>query len=257
MSVSIKDAVEDVFNILGVGYKEMSVDDIALELSYKYDDFKDCNVDEIKSQVSNFLSRATVKTVKGKRVENKDSKYQRVKNKNGTFKRGYYKLRKPKVVRVKPTPLAIAPVETCYTQEKNYIGSAGEMAVCSELLFREYNVSRMSVDDGVDVVAIKNGKTFYIQVKTAQIVSKSFNVTIKTKSFQRYSANDCYYIVVARSLKNMFFIFTSDDIKRMITNGDINCGDRQISIQFSQSDGDVYVKNERVNYALNTFDRIV
>ena len=257
MSVSIKDAVEDVFNILGVGYKVMSVDDIALELSYKYEDFKDCDVDYLKNQVSSFLARATTKVVKGKRVENKDSKYERVKNKNGTFKRGLYKLRKPKKVKVVVPPLAIAPVDTCYTQEKNYIGSAGEMAVCSELLFREYNVSRMSVDDGVDVVAIKNGKTFYIQVKTAQIVSKSFNVTIRTKSFHRYSSNDCYYIVVARSVKNMFFVFTSDDIKRMMTNGDINCGDKQINIQFSQNDGDVFVKNEKVNYALNTFDRIV
>jgi hypothetical protein len=157
----------------------------------------------------------------------------------------------------KPIPNPITPRQVSESSEKRYIGSAGEMAVCSELLFREYNVSRMSVDDGVDIVAIKNGKTFYIQVKTTQVTSSSFSVTIGSKSFQRYSSNDCYYIIVARAKENKYLIFTADDIKRMISNEAISKSENKISMSFSQSDGHLYIKNEKVDYALNSFERIV
>src|SRR3989344_4130368 len=52
--------------------------------------------------------------------------------------------------------------------EGGYIGKGGEHLVCSELLFRGFNASIMSVDVGVDISAIKDNKFFGIQVKTAR-----------------------------------------------------------------------------------------
>ena len=256
--IDIKDAVWTVFQMYGADYKEMDLDSIAWYIVEGTNDYSKEDIDEVRRLVSSHLANATTKIVKGKRVLNKESKYERVKNGKGGFKKGVYKLRKPKKVSVpKPLPLPIKPRETAESSDRNYIGSAGEMAVCSELLFRGYNVSRMSVDDGVDVIAIKNGKTFYVQVKTTQVTSNSFSVSVGSRSFERYSSNDCYYIVVARAERNMFLVFTADDIKRMISNEAISRSDKQISITFSQSDGHVYIKNERVDYALNSFERIV
>ena len=59
--------------------------------------------------------------------------------------------------------LAILPPQI----NTQYVGKAGEMAVFSELLFYGYNASIMSVDDGIDLVATKDGRFFFIQVKTA------------------------------------------------------------------------------------------
>lgn len=256
--IDIKDAVWTVFQMYGADFKEMDLDSIAWYVVEGTNDYSKDDIGEVRKMVSSHLANATTKIVKGKRVLNKESKYERVKNGKGGFKKGVYKLRKPKkVAKTKPQPLPIKPRETSESSNKNYIGSAGEMAVCSELLFREYNVSRMSVDDGVDVVAIKNGKTFYIQVKTTQVTSNNFSVSIGSKSFDRYSSNDCYYIVVARAEKNMFLVFTADDVKRMISNDAISKGENKLSISFSQSDGHVFVKSEKVDYALNSFERIV
>lgn len=256
--IDIKDAVWTVFQMYGADYKEMDLDTIAWYVVEGTNDYSTDDIEEIRKLVSSHLANATTKTVKGKRVINKESKYERVKNGKGGFKKGVYRLRKPvKKKEPKPIPLPIAPRQTSESSEKSYIGSAGEMAVCSELLFREYNVSRMSVDDGVDIVAIKNGKTFYIQVKTTQVKSNCFSVCIGSKSFQRYSSNDCYYVVVARAKENKYIVFTADDIKRMISNKDVTEGEKQISISFSQSDGHVFVKSEKVDYALNSFERIV
>ncbi len=253
---TIKDAVYDAFMIQGVNYPEMSIEDVVLEIQDKDSDFKGYDLNELYKKVSSYLSNAVAKTVKGKRVENKDSLYQRVKNDKGGYKKGIYKLRKPKPSKAPKTPKPIlAPVETPMSVESLYMGSAGEMAVCSELLFREYNVSRMSVDDGIDIVAMKNNKTYYIQVKTVQIKSESFSIQIKTKSYERYNANDCYYIIVARGETTKFIIATADDIRRLIERGSSK-GEKYISLRFTQNMGCLFVGEENVNYMLNSFERI-
>lgn len=254
---SIKDAVYDAFMIQGVGYKEMSLDDISLEIQDKDIDFRNSNLDDLRKKVSSYMSSATSKIVKGSRVENKDSLYEHVKNGKGGYKKGIYRLRKPKAVKPikKPDPI-INPVQEPVCIESLYMGAAGEMAVCSELLFREYNVSRMSVDDGIDIVAMKNNKTYYIQVKAVQIKSEGFSVQIKTKSYEKYNGNDCYYIIVARAEKTQFIVATADDIRRLISKKIVK-GDKQISIRFTQNIGSLFVGSENVDYMLNSFERIV
>lgn len=49
--------------------------------------------------------------------------------------------------------------------EGGYIGKGGEHLVCSELLFRGFNASIMSVDVGVDISAIKDNKFLVFRLK--------------------------------------------------------------------------------------------
>lgn len=260
---SIKDAVYDAFMLSGVGYKEMTLDDIALEIQDKNSDFKDFNLDTLRKQVSVYLANATSKIQKGQRVENKDSLYMHVKNGKGGYKKGVYKLRKPKPIKVQPIPDPIIIPNPNVSEENTlYIGSAGEMAVCSELLFRGYNVSRMSVDDGIDIIAMKNGRTYYLQVKTVQVKNVNFAVKISEKSFGKYDSNDCYYIIVAHILTdkntpiNHFLIFTADNIKQLLNSGDIKSNNGIINICFSQNAGHIFIKSFKVDHMLNSFDRI-
>jgi len=76
---SLKDAIYDTFMLRGVDYSEMSVDDIALEISINDPEYKDANPDELKRKVVASMNNAVTKTVKGKRVEDKNSLYERVK----------------------------------------------------------------------------------------------------------------------------------------------------------------------------------
>lgn len=253
----LKDAIYDAFMFGGADYKEMDLNDISLLIQDRDNEYKDYDLNILLKKVSSFMANHTSKIVKGERKIVKGEFYERVPNGKGGYRKGVYRLRKPSRKKKKPERPIIIPIPTIESYDTNYIGSAGEMAVCSELLFREYNVSQMSVDDGVDVVAIKNGKTFYIQVKTTQVISNNFSAKIQTKSFERYNSNDCYYIVVARAEKNMYLVFTADDIKRMISNEVINKGEKLISLSFTQQGGHIYIKSEKVDYALNSFDRIV
>lgn len=252
----LKELINDVF-VLKPDYNEMSVDEIALEICL-FEDCKDLKPDELKPKVVSFMNNSVTKTVKGKRVEDKNSPYERVKNGKGGYKKGVYRLRKirkvtPKSIKVKPI---VNPVNEPVQVSTSFLGAAGEMAVCGELLFREYNVSQMSVDDGIDIVAMKNNKTFYIQVKTVQVKSDGFSVSIRSKSYDKYDKNDCYYIIVARGENTQFIVATADDIRRLIDKKLINKGDNSFSLRFTQRLGILYVGDEDVNYMIGSFERI-
>lgn len=251
----IKDAVYDVF-MFAPEYKEMDLDDIALEIQDRFSEWKDADLNELRRKISSFLANATTKIVKGKRVEDKESLYQRVKNGKGGYKKGKYKLRKPKKHVNKPIVKPISD-EIPTSTNTMFIGKAGEMAVCSELLFREFYASAMTVDDGVDIVALKNDKTFYIQVKTVQIKSnENFSIRINTNSYDRYNRGDCFYIFVARGEQNKFIVATAHDIWRWTQNGHATRNDKNITITFSQNMGSLFVKEENINSLIDAFDII-
>ena len=92
--------------------------------------------------------------------------------------------------------------------EGGYIGKGGEHLVCSEMLFRGFNASIMSVDVGVDISAIKENKFFGVQVKTARKNSfNTYSFHIRKKSFDRFNQGNIFYILVLRDgLKNSFLI---------------------------------------------------
>ena len=114
---------------------------------------------------------------------------------------------------LKPTD----PKPTPYPYDKNasssQIGKAGEYAVMSELLYRGYHVCPMAVDDGVDVVAFKDKKIFFIQVKTTGLEGGTFKFNVARESFDRYAQNDMFYVFVLRyvdvsgKLVNQFLVF--------------------------------------------------
>lgn len=81
--------------------------------------------------------------------------------------------------------------------ESGYTGKGGEHRVCSELLFRGFNASIMSVDVGMDIVAVKENRLFGIQVKTANLNRfDTYVFDIRKVSFERHSDGNIFYIFV-------------------------------------------------------------
>jgi hypothetical protein len=121
----------------------------------------------------------------------------------------------------------------------SFIGTAGEYAVCSELLFRGFNASIMSVDVGVDISAIKDSKFFGIQVKTSQKNNRNiYNFIIRKKSFDRFNHGNIFYILVLRdNKKSSFIILPSSEIEKKI------------------KEGAIFAVNNKTGYALNVILR--
>ena len=102
-------------------------------------------------------------------------------------------------------------------------GCAGEHAVVSEMFFRGFNTSIMSVDTGIDVVAVKDNKTFLVQVKTSKEYDTGYyHYDVRMKSLERFSSGNVFYIFVLRhNDKNNYVVFPSVEIEKKIVDGAI------------------------------------
>jgi len=183
------------------------------------------------------------------------SSFSKLKNKQGGFKRGIYKLkRKPAV---KPVPTVSPSVSSQYT------GKAGEAAVISELLFYGFNASGMAVDDGIDVIAGKNNKYFHIQVKTSNPSENgAFAFSIKKSSFTAKDSFQTFYIFVIREKSdcryyNDYLIFPSSQVRQLIEVGVIKDG-QSLSIRIQKDKRGRYLLNAKqdVTISVNTFSQI-
>ena len=191
-------------------------------------------------------------------IRNKGSRsdFRRIKNKQGGYQRGKYKLKITRIRRPGPPPLP--DVSNLYT------GKAGEHAVLSELLFFGYNASIMTVDDGIDIVASKKNNYFHIQVKTssANVNNDKFAFSIKKQKFRQKSSGSTFYIFVMRRADksryfNDFVVLSSPEIKSYISRGIVRDA-ANLSFRIKVEKAGKYMLNDRENIAdsVNKFNRI-
>lgn len=141
-------------------------------------------------------------------------------------------------------------------QSKDFTGKAGECAVMSELLFRGYNVNRMMVDGGIDLVGFYSGAYYFYQVKTVSLNNGVICASIPIDNFERNKgySSQMRYVIVARYKdsngfeKNHYFVFSQDDIDREIHSHCIKRGSQYISvkIRFHERTGKPILYDERV-----------
>ena len=99
---------------------------------------------------------------------------------------------------------------------KQFTGKWWEYLVCSKLLFRGYYACLMSVDDWIDIIAIKGKKKFLIQVKTSNLNrNRTFNFSIGKKSFEKYIDDSPYYIFVIHSDIDICFIIPNEKLNKL------------------------------------------
>ncbi len=275
MKIELKNAIKQV---LEQKRTEMFYGDIAEIIKTNYADYADENIEALKGKVSGVLTRDVKKT---------DGLFTRVpngkKNKGKiSYKKGVYCLKKQKVARppIKPDSsqkkLVFSDSQAYVKQvslfsgiPKTYRGKGGEYACASELLFRGYNINMMTVDDGIDIIASKNNKIFFIQVKTREWENNAISIQIDKESYKRYNDNNIYYIIVVRYVENgkyvnQYIVLPSSIIDKCMRDGIINIDkddkSRTYTINVKQECGEIVAcrgaKKENITAYLNYFDCI-
>jgi hypothetical protein len=100
-----------------------------------------------------------------------------------------------------------------------FTGKAGEHFVCSELLFRGYNASIMSVDVGMDIIATKSNKLFSLQVKTSNLhPTNTYIFDMRKVSLERDYAGNVFYVFVMihPDGKKSALVLPSNEIDKLI-----------------------------------------
>lgn len=155
---------------------------------------------------------------------------------------------------------AAEPEEPSDAISTGFIGKAGEHAVCSELLFRGYNASIMSVDTGMDLVATKENRLFNIQVKTAN--RNQFNMYVfdlRVSSFERNNSSRCFYVYILKD-KNQrdYLILPFLELEKCIKQSTIKTVAKgtRYRINIRLRDGKAFVGNldNDMSYYLNNWD---
>lgn len=130
------------------------------------------------------------------------------------------------------------------------IGTGGEYLVLSELLFRGYEANIMSVDDGIDIVASKDNKIYFIQVKTTYLENNRISVSIPIASFERVRPHDVrYFIVIREGYGNAkILMLHQQEIITNAANGYIEKSDSNYNIKIEfRSDGVPVLYNNQKN----------
>lgn len=133
----------------------------------------------------------TMNAQKSVDIKNKKEKSPFIRTKPGTFslKSNYTEEEQKQEEKEEIEREEIEPIST------QYIGKAGEHLVVSGLLFKGYNASIMSVDEGLDIVATKEERLYNIQVKTS--TENKFNYYVfdlRISSFEKHNRNNTFYI---------------------------------------------------------------
>lgn len=286
--MDLKEVIKNAFTY--IGKKEIHVQELAEYIKNSVADYKEEDIDVLKSKINAKLAADVKCTVKGEKKDNPNSTFIKVKNGRKGFKKGVYALR---VKKPAPNPLPIQskekndnigmqskiqfkrsddnpiilPVKTNDDVTKTHIGKGGEFAVISELIFRGFNANIMSIDDGIDIVASKEkeGKFYLIQVKTTVLTDGKFCVNISRNSYDKYNYQNMFYAIVLRIEKdnlpqNQFIIFHSHDIERLVSTGLAGNDNKYYSMTFTQWEGHLYIvrkgKQDRIDYYLNNWNLI-
>lgn len=120
------------------------------------------------------------------------------------------------------------------------------------------------IDEGVDIVAVKNNIYYYIQVKTTVVKNGRIYCQIGNDRFNQYFGAPIRYFVVARYNekgidKNIFFMFTSQEIDKARYAQCIKQSETSISIKirFHEKTGEPILydtKEMSVGWNMNRFE---
>lgn len=146
--------------------------------------------------------------------------------------------------------------------ETGFTGKAGEHLVCSELLFRGYNASIMSVDSGMDIIATKNNKLFSIQVKTSNANAyDTYNFDVRKISFEKNYAGNTFYVFILRAkAETKFLIIPLYEMEKKVAEKAILYVQsyKKYRVKIDLREGKIYLGNRQheMSYFLNNWELI-
>lgn len=222
-------------DILTSARKEMHVNDIAAE-AIKQNKNLGLPVEVLATRLSSALTA---------NMDTKEPTFSKPLNKDGRPRKGMYRLKQKRI----PSLVKSAEAPQVTT---DFLGKAGEYAVMSELLFWGYNVSMMTVDQGIDLVASKDNRYHHVQVKTTAPAdgNGTFSYQIKQKSFDANHGSAMWYVFVMRKEGNCeYAVLPSSHLHNLRSLGVI--GGQNLSVQIASIDkGKRYVMNGKDDISL-------
>lgn len=148
-------------------------------------------------------------------------------------------------------------IQNKFTNKGRFYGEGAEYHVVAELLYNGFQASNIPVDEGLDVLAFKNNKFYYIQVKHKNLDNNK-PIKFKRTSHEITGGGAMYYIFVllSENIRN-FLILPWHMVDSWITQGSIklNAGNEyEVDIRFI--DEEYRIKDIPLTKYLNKWETI-
>ena len=140
--------------------------------------------------------------------------------------------------------------------KNRFWGEAAELHVLAELLYHEFQAANIPVDVGLDILAVKNNKTFYFQVKHKDL-SDNKAIKLTKSSFKRTGAGNVYYIFVLLSEnKRDFLIIPYSIVNQWVKQGLTKEEESNYLIYINKKDGKYMFRDQELDYFLDGWEDI-
>ena len=107
------------------------------------------------------------------------------------------------------------------SKNTRYIGTGGEHLVTGRLLLHGFNASLLAVDEGLDIVAIKDDSMYGIQVKTANKSASGYVADISIGAYERTNKGNTFYVFVLLGEPETYVILSFHVMEELIDGGHI------------------------------------
>lgn len=143
-----------------------------------------------------------------------------------------------------------------FQNTNRFYGEGAELHVTAELLYHEFQAANIPVDEGLDILAVKNNKTFYFQVKHKDLNSNN-PIKLTKSSFERSGGGSVYYIFVLLSEKKRdFLILPYHIVNDWIREKLVEEQEKEYLIQIKKEGEEYKFKNIILNKYLDGWDSI-
>ena len=144
------------------------------------------------------------------------------------------------------------------SKKTQFIGKGGEYLVAGRLILHGFNASLLGVDEGLDIVAIKDGSMYGIQVKTANKSATGYVADISVGAYERTNRGNTFYVFVLLGEPERYVILPFHAIEELIGDGYVKTIDKgkRYRATFAKKDGKVFLAKKDVKRHVDNWDSI-
>lgn len=143
-----------------------------------------------------------------------------------------------------------------FQNTNRFYGEGAEFHVTAELLYHGFQAANIPVDEGLDILAVKDNKTFYFQVKHKDLNSNA-PIKLTKSSFEKSGGGSVYYIFVLLSdEKREFLVIPFHIVNDWIREGLAEGQGKEYLIPISRDDEGYKFKNVKLGRFLGKWEDI-
>lgn len=144
-------------------------------------------------------------------------------------------------------------------KDNEWLGRAAEYLVLAELLYQGYNATRMTMDTGIDIFAVKDDKAFYIQVKSTSYNTVKREVKLSVDSFSKNNGGNYFYVfVITDSIRQTrdILVLPSNRIEEILQTSIQNIAKIDIRLKIKKEEGRIFINNYDASFWKNRWEMI-